>query len=497
MKRAIAFLLLLSSMCRAQNYQCLQPGVKQYFTNNYGYLRGMRIDSVNSMGTYTVYHPFHTPRGRYTRDTLDSAGGSWLGKNVIAKNDGTFYFDNIWHDTVVIRTQAHTGESWVFYNDTTRRYYLAKLIGEDTMTIAGSLDSVKTINIKAYDDTGFVPSDSVNRLIIKLSKNHGFYQAIDLYTFPYHPPDSGYLQNFDYFLDIVTNTGFNMSNSVFTQVAFINPTRTQLFDWNVGDVFEVGRCNIYYPGDCIYRYQYYFDSFTNKVVYPDSVQYSYTGWKATQHFNPFMYVYNAPYLYDTVSVNQTITIPNSLLFDTLYMPEEFKQTLLINYFPADSSDCITSAKYETNPSELSGARWYNIHFESGGPTNTYKTGLGLVHYFYYTIGNPSEEREDTTLLYYVRAGVPCGTYVVPPPATDVKDITEDNKITLAPNPALKQITITSFQTINSISINTLIGQNIYYKLYNTKSVAIDVADLPAGVYLLRINDTEVRKFIKE
>src|SRR5436309_12088894 len=104
-------LFFLASYCSsAQNYKPLQPGKMPFFTNGNHYLRGMRIDSVRTMGSDTVYYPYHTPRGYYgcgSWAALDTMGGSWLGKKVIQKPNGDFLFDNMWGDTVLIKTRAH------------------------------------------------------------------------------------------------------------------------------------------------------------------------------------------------------------------------------------------------------------------------------------------------------------------------------------------------------------------------------------------------------
>jgi trimeric autotransporter adhesin len=66
-----------------------------------------------------------------------------------------------------------------------------------------------------------------------------------------------------------------------------------------------------------------------------------------------------------------------------------------------------------------------------------------------------------------------------------------------PNPASEQLTIASTDNITSIAITNLLGQTVYRRRYNSSKVQLDVADLPAGVYLIRINGTEVRKFVKQ
>ncbi|MFI5196347.1 MAG: hypothetical protein ACHQD8_04595, partial [Chitinophagales bacterium] len=254
MKRVLLILILFSAyFSKAQNYQCLQSGVKHYFTNGNGYLRGIRIDSVKTSGSDVIYYPFHTSRGRYPyaagfNALLDSNGGSWLGKKVIQRNNGTFLFDNLWGDTVIINTQASIGDTWVFCKDTSSLYYYANVLSIDTMTVLGVLDTVKTIIINAYNGTTLITADPVNNFQIVLSKNHGFVHTFDLYTFPYHAPDSNYARGFDYYLDALIHNSTapfipTQSNSTFALVQLTNPTGSQLYDWNVGDVFEYSVCN--------------------------------------------------------------------------------------------------------------------------------------------------------------------------------------------------------------------------------------------------------------
>jgi Secretion system C-terminal sorting domain len=71
-------------------------------------------------------------------------------------------------------------------------------------------------------------------------------------------------------------------------------------------------------------------------------------------------------------------------------------------------------------------------------------------------------------------------------------------IKIYPNPTTTSLTIQSTnQPINQISITNLPGQTIYTHEYNSEKVEVDVATLPAGMYLIKINNTEVRKFVKQ
>jgi hypothetical protein len=69
-------------------------------------------------------------------------------------------------------------------------------------------------------------------------------------------------------------------------------------------------------------------------------------------------------------------------------------------------------------------------------------------------------------------------------------------ISIFPNPATTFLTITASDKITKVTITTLLGQTICNNYYHSEEVQVNVADLPPGMYLLRINDTEIRKFVK-
>ena len=72
-----------------------------------------------------------------------------------------------------------------------------------------------------------------------------------------------------------------------------------------------------------------------------------------------------------------------------------------------------------------------------------------------------------------------------------------SNVTLYPNPTSLSLSVTSPDKINQITITNLIGQTLFSNNYNTEQVQIDVANLPPGMYLIRINGTEIRKFVKQ
>ncbi len=514
MKKAVLlFLLLLSLHGIAQNYQCLQSGVKHYFTNGNGYLRGIRIDSTRTLGDTIVYYPFHTPRGNYLATagsvSLDSTGGSWLGKRVMQVPDGAFIFDNNWNDSVIIKTQANLSDSWFFYRDSSSLYYKATVISIDTMTVLGNLDTVKSILINAYNGTSLVSTDPVNGFQILLSKNHGFVQVFDLYTFPYHLPGAVYTNGLDYYLDNCISTtasllsvipvpfssGPTSFNSVFTLIELNNPTNEQLYDWNIGDVYEYSFCNglSQWPSPvCDPVSTYFLDTIIGKTVATSNIQYQYEGLVSNIEGAPY-YSASTTYPYTTSGYGGTFTDDNSYLIDTAFMPEEFDNSTVYYYYPNDTNYCIKSPLYIAAGAYLNGVHYFAA-FESTTWTTVSKLLLGLIHR--YQVGEDAGYLvNDQTLFYYSRGGNSCGTYGQL--SLGVNDVYINNKIQIFPNPATTGLTIKANNTISKIDIINLVGQTVLARDCNNSKIELDVSQLPSGVYFIKINSTEVQKFIKE
>jgi len=80
----------------------------------------------------------------------------------------------------------------------------------------------------------------------------------------------------------------------------------------------------------------------------------------------------------------------------------------------------------------------------------------------------------------------------------IKSINTNNgNISIFPNPAQTQIVITSSNTIHDITISSSVGQTVYKNTVDQQRVSIDVSSLPSGIYIVRINGTEVKKFVKQ
>ena len=492
----LILMLLLPFTGHTQNYQCLQSGVKHYFTNKGGYLRGIRIDSTNTYPDSIVYYPYHTPRGRYSiNPILDSTGGSWLGKRVLQLNDGTFLFDNLWNDTVVIKTQANPGDTWVFYNDTTNLYYQADVLSTDTMTVLGSVDSVKRILITAHNPSGIVTTDFADSFQIWISKNNGFVQTFDLYTFPYHVPDSAHAGGLDYYSDHVGAQQFSLTD-------LINPPIQDLYHWAVGDIFEFSSCNglfDHYGYGCNPVEYYEMDTVIDINIVSGQKMFSLHGWRdkysypevSSHDYPPF------PNFYSQKSVDTTLGCATDLVFDLNRMPEEYLQSNIYTYLPDDTSYCLKKTLYGIQyNSGLQGIQTGFWAFESGISPTIYKASLGLVSDAQGQVSIDGYVMYADNLIYSNRGGVICGATKYP--ALNIRGISANgNSIELYPNPVTDALTISSTSKIANVDIINLLGQSLFSKEYNSREVKIDVSSLPDGVYFVRINNSEMKKFTKQ
>ncbi|MDB4108023.1 DUF5011 domain-containing protein [Flavobacteriaceae bacterium] len=77
------------------------------------------------------------------------------------------------------------------------------------------------------------------------------------------------------------------------------------------------------------------------------------------------------------------------------------------------------------------------------------------------------------------------------------DSTELNKVSVYPNPTASKWTIESSTIIKTLTLFNLLGQKVLEQTANEMEVNIDVSDLKTGVYLLKINNTTIKRVIKK
>jgi hypothetical protein len=81
--------------------------------------------------------------------------------------------------------------------------------------------------------------------------------------------------------------------------------------------------------------------------------------------------------------------------------------------------------------------------------------------------------------------------------TAVNSITQNSKISIAPNPANNNIVVESDATINKIEITNIIGQKLLSQVYKSNNVTVDLSSFTNGVYFIKVNDSYFQKLIKQ
>lgn len=127
-----------------------------------------------------------------------------------------------------------------------------------------------------------------------------------------------------------------------------------------------------------------------------------------------------------------------------------------------------------------GAVMYSIKTKGGLPDGTeIKNRAGI--YF---------DVNDVVMTNDVSTGIGC-------PETGVATLANENNTRLYPNPTKGELTITTTMEAHTLSVCDLIGRTRMTKKCSGNTNTIDVSTLTPGIYMLRINDTEIRRFVKE
>jgi len=121
-----------------------------------------------------------------------------------------------------------------------------------------------------------------------------------------------------------------------------------------------------------------------------------------------------------------------------------------------------------------------------------------------TVTYTKDAAADTITALIVPTGYRCydsatsAGFIVTAAQTGVKPLTPKGEPSIWPNPAKDELHIDyGANSIMSVVISNLLGQELISKEYNTGQVKINIATLPAGVYVLKVNNYFVQKLVKE
>jgi len=485
----ICFCICFMQLKAQTPYRCLIPGDTSFFMNkSTHYLRAVTIDSIAASGTDTLYYPFRSLRGAYDQfQLLDSNGGSWLGKQVAAQNDGTWRFDTYWGDTVTIKTQAAIGASWIFYNDSSSDFYTAAIYATDTFSFGNVLDSIKKIRITAFHAANANPSDPLNNLEIWLSKYHGFAKVLNLHLFPFHAPGQAVTPfRADLYMDVSEESPYYWGkvNTGFDYITYVRPTNARIYDVHPGDVFQYQ-----YQNGSSYYYEYITDTVTGVATTPSGIQINLIRWSYYNTPSGITQPSNGSLIYPCRDYNQF----------THYLPEH-DNPWAIYYYPVQNYLGYADIGY----------RFYAIpvgNLQNGGyQVNTFEpcpyiglmqplSGIGDVDLE--GCISPGVAGWMTRMTYAGKNGQAYGTFSpVPLGVTDVKQNLPSIKV--HPNPASDEIHFTLAASIQKAvcSINDLTGRMLLQKEITTSKNTIDVSMLAPGLYILHLTNGDQTTYQK-
>ncbi len=191
-------LFFIFSTSYSQNYRCIKTNSETYFADPDGFIRAIRIDSMEVDGLDTILFNFNNIIA-VDYDCFRTDLGSWIGRPVLIKDNRDIYFFNYYNDSILIRTQADVNESWICYQWFDKSKIVAKVTSVKKDTILGIVDSIKIIELQAVDSLGYQISHDINGWQLKLSKNYGFISMPSFMVFPdfgdgvynKHHPDLG------------------------------------------------------------------------------------------------------------------------------------------------------------------------------------------------------------------------------------------------------------------------------------------------------------------
>ncbi|MCX6258639.1 MAG: T9SS type A sorting domain-containing protein [Bacteroidia bacterium] len=484
--RKILILILLFSVTGVlgQNYRNICSPGTTYFKNSNNSVNAFRLDSVYQLGNGdTVFISYRT-----IRDTgsmcMDTTYGSILGRMVLAKSDGRFYFFNKNQDSICLHTQAVVGDTWVFCHLANQAYIEARVDSIFQDNILGINDSVKSISLQAKNQAGDTISFFMNGKSIQLSKSLGLTKIYGMYSIA---DGQGNLNPTPFELAGKTSLGMGLQDLSWKDI----------YNFNVGDEFH-------YSGYIEPAEEWkYIKRVIAKNIYGnlDSVRYmmdyckiQYEWW----HPPP-----NVVTIHDTIMENYNF-ISLSLDSSLIFLPLEFKNIgdhflgYCYSYYRYlmnnRQNQVINSCGYSIGGNPGDSTCWTNP-FEGIPEIKHFGTGLGLTSY---TTSLYSEYMDDywDELVYFKKGNETWGT----PVAADcealfagVHEINKsDPKISVYPNPAEDQANVNIQGTDQSEKLNILLfdctGREVLDIPADHNPVIIHRNGLPAGLYLLIVRD---------
>ena len=486
---SIGLPLLFPVVLSAQEWlNICSPGTSIY--NRYDLQqRGLRWDSVYSPGNFdTVFLSFPNARRIEGEVCIEIDAGGILGREVVKKSTGWFWFFNVNEDTIFFNALAGINDSWEMFSLENGDYIQATVLIQYNDTVLGIVDSTKVIQLQAKNSNNVNIPHIFNQKFIQLSQDYGFTQIYDL---RYFPEDTN-----THILVGKTNPQLGMQQISWAEV----------FTFDIGDEFHYyGHAGFYVGGG---ETSYTIKKVLEKILYGnDSVSYQMEVCESATYYGPGGSTTTT--YHDTTWIKYILHGVNPLsTFDQL--PQSF--------FPYSS---WAAHKYNWYHNQFQGRRLKEIEDNAYGFSEyqyncwiqlfgweypihikQFTDGLGLTRDDYECYG-PTGWFNRESLVYYKKGSETWGT----PVSTDCTTLVpvEDNpdrlelQVSIYPNPASDFITI-EIPTQSQISILNLNGQEVLEQTTTEPRTVVDISTLPNGLYFVRVRGEMIvglGKFVKQ
>jgi hypothetical protein len=438
-----------------------------FVTGSTYYLKGIKPDSVKTIGSDSIYYHYRTTTSPAITSTscVNSRNPVWTGFITKRKSNGDYIFYNHTNDSIVIKTQMNTGNSWVYFTNPLNGNYLMATVSQKTFspTYDTYSDTVKIISFQCFNSLNQPVYHYYNSQKMIIAKTQGLIRSGAFLNFPndtsiYHRSYGKLLRRMDLF-------NYNIGDEIHTQTNCYNYTTLINMSWNS---FVV----------------------TGKVfVNPDSV----------------FYTINKQSFSGTLSPVSTATLSYGKLSQLIYhsMPEQTNlnstNNIELNYrIDNYNTPCQRLVVSEANayPPGVNGNDSCLI-LNMVSPVSTLPY---LIEHIGGFANSPmSVGFHCNTLVAYTKiGGIACGSPLTS--ALAIEKFNVPGKIKIYPNPSMNNIYIELTDQVNPESIAILdITGRIVLEEKESKSV-VAIQSLEAGIYQLIIISGGIRyscKFMKE
>ncbi len=470
----LSFLIFLALHVGAQDFAPLTSASAKLFSHGQfaDTTYSLKFDSLAVAGSDSVFIPHYlVSPDYYESDTCIAWGGgcfkqdsnTFIGESVISNNQGKYTFITNRKDSLVFDFNLAMGDSTVFFQNQDERFFMIYL-GMDTSSIMGYNDSIKNYEIAHTDGNGNVINSALHHQPIRIGKTLGLthFFRVDLFPVVLTP------------IHLIANKSPDLGMHALTY--------EKLYDHQPGDIIQYEKERYEEPGPPWGNYTIYTTkTYLERTDTPDSIIYTI----ARVQFNAD----STEASYDTLRVayNRN-TVFRQIPYD--YVSKEnwniqantFRQVNACGLNLWENKMIIDYRIY-CSPENS----WCSYDIPGPPPWNwiIYRSGIGLWDDYeniydiqYWQLYNRNR------VVYFKKDGIECGELItvgLPEP------VAKQAGIYVYPNPANDNLNIeTAYPTKAQAQLMTMSGQTIRTFKLDERFTQISLADVLAGIYLLKV-----------